>query len=141
MLELRIEELTQSLEDLIKVLVDRFEPNSGMQAPRPDSIVHELKSAPLATASIKVEDPPNEPSPTTTSTSQTSVEESKPIAYSDVSKLVTQIAKTDLAKAKAALARLGVKHGKELTEAQWPEAVAYLTRVANGEVDPEASHE
>jgi hypothetical protein len=79
--------------------------------------------------------------PPTTVTSQTSAEESKKVEYSDVSKLVTSIAKTDLAKAKAALARLGVKHGKELTEAQWPEAVAYLTRVSAGEVDPEASHE
>lgn len=132
MLETRIEELTKAVEALTKVI-------GGMQAPGSDSILHELKSAPLATASIKVEDIPNEPSPTTTSTSQTSAEESPKVAYSDVSKLVTQIAKTDVTKAKAALARLGVKHGKELLEADWPRAVEYLTRVANG-LDPEASH-
>jgi hypothetical protein len=149
-LEARIELLTAAVIELTAAI-------GGMQAPAPgqDSILRELKSAPVTTAapleevakeaerignSIRIEDLPNEPSPTTTSISQTSAEESKPVAYSDVSKLVTSIAKTDLAKAKAALARLGVKHGKELLEADWPRAVEYLTRVANG-LDPEASHE
>jgi hypothetical protein len=135
MLETRIEELTRAVEALAKAI-------GGMQAPAMISAEFtlpegaDLRPGPLT----KVEDPPTEPSPNTPPTSQTSAEESKPVVYSNVAALVTQIAKTDLAKAKAALARLGVKHGKELSEAQWPEAVAYLTRVAAGEVDPEASH-
>jgi hypothetical protein len=156
MLEVKIAELTAAVEALTKAIGGMNAPYVDAKFSGPvtmaedrqllayvagqDSIVHELKGAPLATASIKVEDLPNEFSPTTTSTSQTSAEESKPVAYSDVAKLVTQIAKTDLPKAKAALARLGVKHGKELLEADWPRAVEYLTRVSNG-LDPEASHE
>jgi len=135
-LEARIELLTAAVIELTAAI-------GGMQAPAMLSAEFTLpEGADLRPGSlIKVEDLPKEPSRTTSDTSQTSADESKPVAYRDVSKLVTQIVKIDLAKAKAALARLGVKHGKELTEAQWPEAVAYLTRVAAGEVDPEASRE
>lgn len=76
-----------------------------------------------------------------TDTSPPSESESVAVKYEDVSKLVIAISKESVPKAKAALSRLGVKHGKELKEEQWAEAVAYLTRVVNGTVDPEASHE
>ena len=132
MLEARIEELTAAVVALTKAI-------GRMQAPAPLSAVIPAEVLKAFEEMKPKKEVPNV-SPTTTATSQTSVEESKPVSYSDVSKLVTEIAKKDLAKAKAALARLGVKHGKELTEAQWPEAIAYLTRVAAGEVDPEASH-
>lgn len=77
----------------------------------------------------------------TIDTSQTSEPESVAVKYEDVSRLVIAISKQSVPKAKAALSRLGVSHGKGLKEEQWPEAVAYLTRVEAGEVDPEDSHE
>ena len=154
MLEAKIEALTEQVAQLTdavtvlkNVLLERFEINTVASAEYAAGCLGQggqLASGTIIKEQeqqiISEEISPNV-SPTTTATSPTSEPESKPVAYSDVSKLVTEIAKKDLAKAKAALARLGVKHGKELTEAQWPEALAYLTRVAAGEVDPEASHE
>jgi hypothetical protein len=138
MLEAKIEALTEQvaqLTDAVTALKNVLLNGVNTVPPAEQCALGDGRQTPV----VKVEDIPNV-SPTTTATSPTSEPESKPVSYSDVSKLVTEIAKKDLAKAKAALARLGVKHGKELTEAQWPEAVAYLTRVAVGGVEPEASH-
>jgi len=89
---------------------------------------------------IKEEIADSKKSKPTTDTSPPSEPESAPVIYDDVRKLIIAIGKESKDKAVAALSRLGVANGKELKEAQWPEAVAYLTRVAAGEVNPEESH-
>lgn len=143
MLEDKIEALTWAVAALTKAI-------GGMQAPAMGGGFSSFEMGvplkfddkvelPKVTSTLTMPDLPE--SKNTPATSPISENVFKPVTYNDVAKLVTQIAKTNIPMAKAALARLGVKHGKELTEAQWPEAVTYLARVAAGEVDPEASHE
>jgi hypothetical protein len=80
-------------------------------------------------------------SPPTPDTSPASSNESEPVTYDDVKRITIKVSEVSRDKAKAALSRFGVASAKALKEEQWPEYVKYMTRVANGEVDPEASHE
>jgi hypothetical protein len=135
MLEQKIELLTAAVEALIKVI-------GGIQVPGPDSILHELKGAPVTNKAPK-EEASNETkkSEDTSSTSQTSAPESKPVSYDDVKRATNAVSKISREKAIAGLARFGVSSATKLTEQQWPGYVDYMTKVAAGEIDPEASHE
>lgn len=127
MLEARIEELTKAVRDLIDVM-------------------HNQQDVTLQ--AVKQPDPPKEEVPNetpkslpATSTSDPSSLESAPATYDDVKKLVIAISKASRDKAVAALQRLGVSKATELKDHQWAAAVAYLGKVASGEVDPENAHE
>jgi hypothetical protein len=144
MLETRIAELTAAVEALTKAI-------GGMQAPaaiekhEPRSVVPEKKSADVAEQKAKPvptatesEQPKSE---TTSSTSQASSPESKPVTYDDVKRATNAVSKISREKAIAGLARFGVTGAMKLTEQQWPEYIAYMTQVAAGEIYPEDSHE
>lgn len=74
-----------------------------------------------------------------TDTSKPSSPESVAVTYDDVKKATNAVsAKLGREKAIAGLARFGVQSATKLSEEQWPEYVAYMTRVAAGELDPEA---
>jgi hypothetical protein len=129
MLETRIAELTAAVEALTKAI-------GGMNAPGPDSILRELKGAPekeVPNVKQKSED--------TSSTSQTSAPESKPVTYDDVKRATNAVSKISREKAIAGLARFGVQSATKLAEGQWSGYADYMTKVAAGEIDPEASHE
>lgn len=93
--------------------------------------------------SLKVEDLPNDKpkSKPTPATSPASSNESEPVTYNDVKRITIKVSEVSRDKAKAALSRFGVPSAKALPVDAWPDYVQYMTRVANGEVDPEASHE
>lgn len=135
MLEQKIELLTAAVEALTKAI-------GGMQAPAPVSDVSapldDIKPTPKAEVPNEVKK-----SEDTSGTSQTSApqSEAEPLAYADVQKVTITVSKISREKAIASLARFGVTTAKGLNESQWPEYVAYMTRVAAGEVDPESSHE
>jgi hypothetical protein len=79
-------------------------------------------------------------SETTSSTSQDSAPESKPVTYDDVKRATNAVSKISREKAIAGLARFGVQSATKLAEGQWSGYVDYMTQVAAGEIDPEASH-
>lgn len=113
----------------------------GTQAPGsantslPPEVVAELKAA-------KEEVPNDKPkSETTSSTSQASSPGSAPVTYDDVKRATNAVSKISRDKAIAGLARFGVQSATKLAEGQWPGYVDYMTKVAAGEIDPEASHE
>jgi hypothetical protein len=93
--------------------------------------------------SLKVEDLPNDKpkSQPTPDISPASSNVSEPVTYDDVKRITIKVSAASRDRAKAALSRFGVASAKALKEEQWTEYVKYMTRVANGEVDPEASHE
>jgi hypothetical protein len=143
MLEQKIELLTAAVETLTKAI-------GGMQAPgpvekhEPRSVAPEKKSADVAEQKAKPaptatesEQPKSED---TSSTSRTSAPESKPVSYDDVKRATNAVSKISREKAIAGLARFGVSSATKLTEQQWPGYVDYMTKVAAGEIDPEASH-
>jgi hypothetical protein len=113
----------------------------GMQAPGPVS----ASLPPEVVAELKAinKDAPNETkkSETTSSTSQASSPESKPVTYDDVKRATNAVSKISREKAIAGLARFGVQSATKLAEGQWSGYVDYMTQVAAGEIDPEASHE
>jgi len=82
---------------------------------------------------------PNEKSSPTTDTSPPSSQAS--VTYDDVKAVTIAVSKMDKAKAVAGLARFGAKNAKELKEEQWRDYVDYMTKVHEGEIDPESSHE
>jgi hypothetical protein len=134
-LEAKIELLTAAVVELTRV----------MQMPQATSIAIEnkpsLASAPNASAEVVKEEVPNantNASPTT-DTSQDSSPTS--VSYDEVKALTIAVSKIDKAKAVAGLARFGAKNAKELQENQWADYCVYMARVAQGEVDPGASHE
>lgn len=127
MLEAHIEELTKAVRDLIDVMHNQQGVTLQI-APQSDTAKEEIPN----------ETPKSSP---TTSASEPSSPESVPATYDDVKKLVIAISKTSRDKAGAALQRLGVSKATELKDHQWPAAVAYLAKVASGEVDPESAHE
>jgi hypothetical protein len=137
MLEQDIQELTAAVKALIAAI-------GGMQAPGP-IVTKEVKED-MTAHDIKVAEDPNvEPEPTksedTLGTSQTSAPESRPVSYDDVKRATNAVSKISREKAIAGLARFGVSSATKLTEQQWPGYVDYMTKVAAGEIDPEASHE
>lgn len=75
----------------------------------------------------------------TSSISETTSQESAPVSYDEVKKLILQISKADRNKAVALLARFGAKGGTELKPDQYPKFVIDAQRVVDGEYDPEAS--
>ena len=88
---------------------------------------------------------PNDPaeelkksSPTTDTSLPTS---QASVSYDDVKAVTIAVSKMDKAKAVAGLARFGAKNAKELQETQWRDYVDYMTKVHEGEIDPESSHE
>ena len=93
--------------------------------------------------SIVIKDLPNDKpkSQPTPDTSPASSNESASVTYDDVKRITIKVSEVSRDKAKAALSRFGVASAKALKEEQWPEYVKYMTRVANGEVNPEASHD
>lgn len=134
MLEVRIEELTKSVRDLIDVmhnLIDVMHNQQGvaLAAARPVDV--DNKDAERPNASSKSEHTPD--------TSQASSPESKTVTYEDVKRITIAVSAKDKPKAVAALARFGVTSAKGLQEGQWGEYVAYMQKVVSGEVDPEAS--
>lgn len=138
MLEAKLELLTAAVIELTAAIL------AQNAAPGPDSIRHELKNAPLAKGdALKVEDLPNDKpkSQPTPDTSPASSNESEPVTYDDVKRITIKVSEVSRDKAKAALSRFGVPSAKALPVDAWPDYVQYMTRVANGEVDPEASHE
>lgn len=94
----------------------------------------------IAEAKVPNEKPQDsQKSKPTTDTSKPSSPESPAVTYDDVKKATNAVsAKLGREKAIAGLARFGVQSATKLTEEQWPEYVAYMTRVAAGELDPEA---
>jgi hypothetical protein len=119
----------------------------GMQAPAPTTHVSREELAAAYDGAVKavtaLAEVPNEKpkSETTSSTSQASSPESAPVTYDDVKRATNAVSKINREKAIAGLARFGVTGAMKLTEQQWPEYIAYMTQVAAGEIDPEASHE
>ena len=133
MLEQKIELLTAAVEALTKAI-------GGMQAPGPATNKEARQAEMVAEIAVKAE-VPNEKSQTISDTSQSSAPESEPVTYDDVKRATNAVSKISRDKAIAGLQRFGVASATKLTEAQWSEYVAYMTRVAAGEIDPEASHE
>lgn len=150
MLETRIAELTAAIEALTKA-------TGGMQVPAPaerpkvtaaevsaerDANGGTMMDAKERAIKAKEEVPNAKPkSEDTSSTSQTSAPESAPVTYDDVKRATTAVSKISREKAIAGLARFGVQSATKLAEGQWPGYVEYMTKVAAGEIDPEASHE
>ena len=71
------------------------------------------------------------------STSPASSSESPVVTYDDVKRATNAVSKISRDKAVAGLARFGVTSATKLAEAQWADYVAYMARVAAGELDPE----
>ena len=139
MLEAKIELLTAAVIELTAAILAQNTAPAG-----PDSIRHELKGAPLAKGdALKIVDLPNDKpkSQPTPDTSPASSNESAPVTYDDVKRITIKVSEVSRDKAKAALSRFGVPSAKALPVDAWLDYVQYMTRVANGEVDPEASHE
>jgi len=154
MLETRIAELTAAVEALTKAI-------GGMQAPveRPKVTAAEvsaekdanggtLMGAKERVIKAKEEVPNAKPkSEDTSSTSQASEPESKPVTYDDVKRATNAVsAKLGTAITRVCLQRFGAVGEKgptatKLAETQWSGYVEYMTKVATGEIDPEASHE
>lgn len=127
MLEVRIEELTKAVRDLIDVMHNQQ--GVILMAMRPtDKLKVDAEAPNVSTKSVPTLD-----------TSQTSSPESDEVSYDDVKRITIAVSAKDRAKAVAALARFGVTSATGLKEDQWGEYVAYMQKVASGEVDPEAS--
>jgi hypothetical protein len=137
-LEAKIDALTSAVLGLTYAL---NQSRSDVGAAQPEAVSIAVESKPsLATAPIATVEVPNEKSKPTTDTSPSSGSESVAVTYDDVKKLIIAISKKSKDKAVASLQRFGVANGKQLTEATYPEVVAYLTKVLAGEVNPEESH-
>ena len=136
-LEAKIELLTAAVVELTRVM--QLKPNP-VSAP-----LDEIKPTPITniTEPVRKEqvEGPNKKSSPTTDTSPPSSTESPAVTYDDVKAVTIAVSKIDKAKAVAGLARFGAKNAKELTEAQWSDYVDYMTKVHEGEIDPESSHE
>jgi hypothetical protein len=134
MLEAKIELLTAAVIELTRVMREQT-----MLVELPASQAKEV----LKEVSVKIEDLPNDKpkSKPTPDTSPASSNESAPVTYDDVKRITIKVSEVSRDKAKAALSRFGVPSAKALPVDAWPDYVQYMTRVANGEVDPEASHE
>ena len=141
MLEARIEELTKAVRDLIDAMHNQQSGYWKSSLPV-DTLANVGREAKAMGDSVKSKVPNETPkSSPATNTSEPSSPESAPVTYADVKKLVIEISKASRDKAMAALQRLGVGNAKELKDHQWAAAVAYLGKVAAGEVDPESAHD
>lgn len=148
MLETRIEELTKAVRDLINVMHNQqgvallsMPQAMGFNKPQnqwTEDEIAQARALQQQNAPLPNETPKSSPA---TNTSEPSSLESAPATYADVKKLVIAISKTSRDKAVAALQCLGVGNATELKEHQWAAAVAYLGKVAAGEVDPESVHD
>lgn len=157
MLEQRIEELIAAVKSLTKAMEGRpmiVTPaphlNPGMGAPygaldpgfghapfTADPTAHHTPDQVAAGIKTPNEKPKSED---TTNTSQTSSPELPAATYDDVKRATNAVSKISREKAIAGLARFGVQSATKLAETQWAEYVAYMGKVAAGEIDPEASH-
>lgn len=145
-LEAKIELLTAAVAELTRVMQTQntnpvSAPLDEIRATVPNSraaiAAEEAGSSNAKDAEVPNESPKSSP---TTDTSPPSSNESPAVTYDDVKAVTIAVSKIDKAKAVAGLARFGAKNAKELTEVQWSEYVAYMKRVAAGEIDPESSH-
>lgn len=128
MLEVRIEELTKALERNSDIM-ERIEKRGYYaSASALDKLKEDAEAPNVSTKSVPTLD-----------TSQTSSPESDAVSYDDVRRITIAMSAKDKAKTVAALARFGVASAKSLEKHQWSEYVAYMQKVASGEVDPEAS--
>ena len=153
MLETRIAELTAAVEALTKAqsaVLSALVQNTaalGWVSASPGTEVHnfdrEKMTSTITEKVVEVKIVPNETkkSETASSTSQASSPGSAPVTYDDVKRATNAVSKISREKAIAGLARFGVSSATKLTEQQWPGYVEYMTKVAAGEIDPEASHE
>lgn len=155
MLETRIEELTAAVVALTKAIQGmpttevKLYPNGPADGQTEKSVnksaaTEKATSSEAVNTARKTDEVPNDkPQGTQKSkpisdTSKPSSPESQPVGYDDVKKATNAVsAKLGREKAVAGLARFGVQSAMKLTEEQWPEYVAYMTRVAAGEIDPE----
>lgn len=129
MLEQRIEELTAAVKTLTLAIASY---QSTVLAPVPFTVESEDEGDDII---------PNEKSEDTTKTSLTSSRELPTATYDDVKRATNEVSKISRDKALAGLARFGVRSATKLAETQWAEYVAYMGKVAAGELDPEDSHE
>jgi len=113
-------------------------PKDVATASRPADAASGTRQSSEQSNEVPNEKPKSEP---TASTSQPSSSESAPVTYDDVKRATNAVSKISRDKAVAGLARFGVWSATKLTEQQWPGYVAYMTRVAAGELDPESAHE
>jgi hypothetical protein len=139
MLEQRIEELIVAVKILTEAMKSHSASVNATSNPYtyPDPTAHHAPEQ--VAAGTKA---PNEKqkSEDTTNTSQTSSPELPAAAYEDVKRATNAVSKISREKAIAGLARFGVQSATKLAETQWAEYVAYMGKVAAGEIDPEASH-
>lgn len=133
MLEQRIEELVAAVKSLTQAMKSHSAAVNAYNAPYP---------APFTGDNEGNNDIPNEmqKSEDTTNTSQTSSLELPAATYDDVKRATNAVSKISREKAIAGLARFGVQSATKLAETQWAEYVAYMGKVAVGEIDPETSH-
>lgn len=131
MLETRIEELTAAVRALTEVLKNHPAASSPI-------VTREVVTLKEEAPNAKIGETKSQP---TTSTSPTSSSESAPVTYDDVKRATNAVSKISRDKAVAGLACFGVASATKLPENRWAEYVAYMTRVAAGELDPENAHE
>lgn len=138
MLEQRIEELTAAVKTLTEIMKVQYAMTSD-----PGHSHRILDFGPKSVVVSVSDKTPNEKpkSEDTTNTSQTSSPELPAATYEDVKRATNAVSKISREKAIAGLARFGVQIATKLAETQWAEYVAYMGKVAAGELDPEDSHE
>jgi hypothetical protein len=149
MLETKIEELIKALERNSDIM-ERIHSGEHRLAPIVAVTYEEAMKSRLAGGEVKmreaaiveqeVSDAKKE-AKLTTNTSPPSSSESAPVTYDDVKRATNAVSKISRDKAVAGLARFGVASATKLAEDRWREYVAYMTRVAAGELDPESAHE
>jgi hypothetical protein len=141
MLETKIEELIKALERNSDIM-ERIHAGEHRLMDVPEEthggLTHEeyqnARLPPVSNPEV-----PNENSKPATSTSEPSSSESPPVTYDDVKRATNAVSKISRDKAVTGLARFGVMSATKLPERSWAEYIGYMTRVAAGEIDPEAS--
>jgi hypothetical protein len=139
MLETKIEELTKALERNSDIM-ERIHAGEHRLRAREEPAGVLSATNDVTAPAIKKEAPNAETkSSAATSISEPSSPESPPVTYDDVKRATNAVSKISRDKAVAGLARFGVTSATKLTEQQWPKYVEYMTKVAAGEINPEAS--
>jgi hypothetical protein len=141
-LEAKIELLTAAVVELTRSFNERQIPLAQtLDETPPEAFVAEAIALQQVVAREhawkQVPNAETKPSPTTDISPPSS---QASVTYDDVKNVTIAVSKMDKSKAVAGLARFGVTTAKALNESQWSDYVAYMKRVAAGEVDPEASH-
>ena len=137
MLETKIEELIKALERNSDIM-ERIHAGEHHLPARPAGVVSAGSDTTGPATKKEVPNAETKSSPAT-STSEPSSLESPPVTYDDVKRATNAVSKISRDKAVAGLARFGVTSATKLPEQRWAEYIDYMTRVAAGEIDPEAS--